>query len=135
MILTFPFTFFKSMPNSNLPAKLSRRQVLQTAVAAAAFQAFSTTHAMASTMSQSSNSSGRIYVESEFAPLRTVVLAESELSVPQSALSGKNAAFLAKDNGPQLKAGEDFGVAFPEKQAAWEREREMLGAVFLKHGV
>ncbi len=86
-------------------------------------------------MPHPSTPNGRIYVESEFAPLRTVVLTQSEVSIPKGGMSGKNTSFLPKGSTSMLEGGEDFGVAFPDMQAAWELERETLGAVLIKHGV
>lgn len=86
-------------------------------------------------MKASSGNSLNMFVESEFAPLRTVVLAQSEIAMPKGVFSNKDAAFLSEDSYVNKLEGKNFGVAFPQKQAAWEREREAFGAVLRKHGV
>lgn len=74
-------------------------------------------------------------MESEFAPLRTVVLARSELALPASIATTGETRFLADDAVGLLPAGKDLRDADPVRQAAWEAEREAFGAVLEKYGV
>ncbi len=79
-----------------------------------------------------------IFVESEFARLRTVVLAQSELAISEAMMRNPHeSAFLPEDirNGADLPVGRDFGEAFPDRQRAWEQERENLASVLQRHGV
>lgn len=76
-----------------------------------------------------------IHVESEFAPLRTVVLTQSEVALSKEMLQSPDAAFLPEQSGVRLPVGEDFRLADPEGQAAWERERDAFRAVLERHGV
>ena len=79
----------------------------------------------------------RVHVESEFARLRSVVLAQSEFRAPDMPPPPEELAFLP----PQVRAemdqllGRDFGAAFPERQIAWEAEREALGTMLARNGV
>jgi len=78
-----------------------------------------------------------IFVESEFAPLRTVVLAESQIAAPQQLPDPAELAFLKPEFLALAPAmlGKDFADAFPERQRAWEGERAAFAAVLVKHGV
>lgn len=77
---------------------------------------------------------GQVLVENEFAPLRTVVLAESEVAIPRSAADSPDSRFLAEgwDANP---IGQDMRDGDPARQAAWERERTNLREVLERHGV
>ncbi|MET9783070.1 amidinotransferase [Nocardiopsis alba] len=75
-----------------------------------------------------------IRVENEFAPLRTVVLARSEVMIPESAIDSPDARFLA-DDWADNPVGRDMRDGAPERQAAWERERERFREVLERHGV
>lgn len=76
-----------------------------------------------------------ILVTSEFAPLRTVVLARCELSVPEPAPGSPELRFLPEGAAERNSLGRDLREADPERQAAWEREREAFGALLESHGV
>lgn len=77
-----------------------------------------------------------IFVESEFAPLQTVVLAESEFGMPKVPRE-EDLKFLRPEAFTEMyeKAGMDYAEAYPESQHAWENERAALEAVLTKHGV
>nr|WP_295867515.1 arginine deiminase-related protein [uncultured Chitinophaga sp.] len=77
-----------------------------------------------------------IFVESEFAPLRTVVLAESEFGMPEVPRE-EDLKFLTPEAREDLhtKNGMDYGDAYPENQRAWIKERDAFKKVLLKHGV
>jgi len=79
-------------------------------------------------------SGGQIRVENEFAPLKTVVLAESEVAIPESAANSPDSRFLAADWADN-PIGEDMRDGAPDRQAAWERERDNLRGVLERHGV
>jgi len=76
-----------------------------------------------------------VFVESEFAPLRTVVLTRSEVAISKAMLEGKGTAFLPPGGSQNLTVGGDFREAYPERQLAWEKERDNFGDVLRKHGV
>ncbi|MFI6869134.1 dimethylarginine dimethylaminohydrolase family protein [Nocardia sp. NPDC050406] len=76
-----------------------------------------------------------IFVESEFAPLRTVVAAQSEVAIPASVQDSPDMRFLPEDSLRLNPIGQDMRDGAPERQAAWEREREALCAVLARHGV
>ncbi|TIH36181.1 amidinotransferase [Subtercola vilae] len=87
-------------------------------------------------------SSRRIFVESEFAPLRTVVFAQAEMRLP--AASTFSPAQLEEEIGiiPADKRhlirellGKDHAVAMPERQSQWEAERSAFQAVLHKYNV
>lgn len=99
--------------------QLDRRRMLATALAAApglmlgqASRAASEAGGDKRSASAVGGAGNRIFVESEFAPLRTVVLTQSEAG------------------GLQGMKGMDA-----ERQRKWEAEREAFGAVLAKHGV
>ncbi|MFF4170584.1 dimethylarginine dimethylaminohydrolase family protein [Streptomyces sp. NPDC001744] len=75
-----------------------------------------------------------VYVESEFAPLRTVVLARSEVSIPSSAVSSDGLRFLPPEARDSISAGGDMRDFAPERQARWEKEREAFRAVLERYG-
>ncbi|MFC7514049.1 dimethylarginine dimethylaminohydrolase family protein [Herbaspirillum sp. GCM10030257] len=76
-----------------------------------------------------------IFVESEFAPLRTVVLAQSEVAVSEKMFAGSDASFLPPDAAVKLVPGMNFAQSDPEGQKAWGEERDNFSAVLQKHGV
>ena len=61
-----------------------------------------------------------IFVESEFAPLRTVVLAQSELALPDD-IPDSDLDFLSSGSAETVVAGEDFGIACPQRAHLWLR--------------
>jgi len=76
-----------------------------------------------------------VFVESEFAPLRRVVLAQSEFGIPKT-ISDDEKRFLPDDKKiDESQLGKDFAEAFPEKQQQWELERENLKNVLARYGV
>ncbi|MGN7863706.1 dimethylarginine dimethylaminohydrolase family protein [Chryseobacterium sp. 22458] len=77
-----------------------------------------------------------IFVENEFAPLKTVVLAQSEFGYPKEPRP-EDLRFLnpaAVDENFENK-GKDYAEAFPELQKQWEKERENLKETLEKYGV
>ena len=78
-----------------------------------------------------------VYVESEFAPLRTVVLTQSQFALPKKAFDAPPPTFLPQDKDtPRAEwRGGDFGDANPEAQRIWEGERENFRKILVKHGV
>lgn len=84
----------------------------------------------------------RIFVASEFAPLRTVVVAQCQMRLPDAdAMSPEQFAAemsILPENErviAQSLLGRDHAEAMPERQKQWEGERTNLKAVFDKHGV
>lgn len=75
-----------------------------------------------------------IYVESEFAPLKRVVLTESEFIFPQKIM---NVDFLPEESIKDSKrvAGMSYQDAYPELYEKWILERANLKAVLEKYGV
>jgi len=87
-------------------------------------------------------SSRRIFVESEFAPLRTVVLAQCQMRLPDADTGSKeqlnDELSIMPDEQRQIilqLLGKDHAMAMPERQQRWEAERDALKQVFEKHGV
>ncbi|MCU1645214.1 MAG: amidinotransferase [Nocardia sp.] len=80
---------------------------------------------------------GLVRVDSEFATLRTVVVAQSQVRAPDEvAAIGHPPPVSESARGEILSiAGKDFGEVFPREQAAWEAERENLAAVLRRYGV
>ncbi len=80
-----------------------------------------------------------IKVKSEFAPLKKVVLAQSEFIFPAKTENFKDDAFLSEESLSLLEgadtAGKNYKVVFPERQRKWEKERENLKEVLEKYGV
>ncbi|MEU8763169.1 arginine deiminase family protein [Streptomyces sp. NPDC048659] len=76
-----------------------------------------------------------VYVESEFAPLRTVVLARSEVGLPASAATSSDLRFLPADSPARSARGGDMRDTDPARQARWEKEREEFRTVLDRHGV
>lgn len=80
----------------------------------------------------------QVRVESEFAPLQSVVLACSEFAAGSDVdPDSPDFAFLTADAKRDLEVlrGKDLREAFPERQAAWEREREAFRLVLEEYGV
>ncbi|AYF78934.1 amidinotransferase [Nocardia yunnanensis] len=78
-----------------------------------------------------------VRVDSEFAPLRTVVVSRNEFRGPADpALIGPE---MPTEPGAAdiLNAvwGKDFGAVYPDRQQRWEAERDELAAVLRRHGV
>lgn len=89
-----------------------------------------------------STSSRRIFVESEFAPLRTVVLAQSQIRLPDAstftpAQLEEEIAIMPVDKRNIIRQllGKDHAIAMPARQTLWEAERTALKAVLEKHDV
>ncbi|MCZ0736159.1 dimethylarginine dimethylaminohydrolase family protein [Phreatobacter sp. AB_2022a] len=78
---------------------------------------------------------GEIHVESEFAPLRTVVLTQSEVAFGETMLHSRDMDFLPDPAPGRFGAGQDFRDADPVGQRAWEKERDAFRAVLERHGV
>jgi glycine amidinotransferase len=92
--------------------------------------------------SPASASVRRIFVESEFAPLRTVVLAQSEIRLPDASTFApaqleEEIAIIPVDQRGVIRQllGKDHAIAMPARQAQWEAERSALQSVFEKHGI
>lgn len=79
----------------------------------------------------------RVYTASEFAPLKTVVLAQSEMLFPKKVMSTKDAIIFPEGQVLDIAkiGGLTFEQAFPEKYQAWLKERENLRLTLEKHGV
>ena len=84
----------------------------------------------------------RIFVQSEFAPLRTVVLAQSQMRLPDAETGSKEQLNDEMSIMPEEQRriilqllGKDHAMAMPERQRRWEAERDALKQVFEKHGV
>lgn len=80
-----------------------------------------------------------IEVISEFAPLKKVVLAQSEFIFPEKEDGNNDGTFLSEESldlydGADT-AGKDYKDVFPERQNEWEKERENLKKILEKHGV
>ncbi|WP_067970752.1 dimethylarginine dimethylaminohydrolase family protein [Mycolicibacter icosiumassiliensis] len=75
-----------------------------------------------------------VFVESEFAPLRTVLLAQSELALPED-ISDSELGFPAPGSTENVVAGKDFGAAFPQRQRLWLQERRNFESVLHRYGV
>ncbi|WP_151737550.1 dimethylarginine dimethylaminohydrolase family protein [Paenibacillus tengchongensis] len=78
-----------------------------------------------------------IYVESEFAPLRRVVLAESEFATPERPLSAMDSEFLTQEAQALFRdqPGRNHAESYPERQARWEAERRSFEQVLQRYGV
>jgi N-dimethylarginine dimethylaminohydrolase len=84
----------------------------------------------------------RIFVQSEFAPLRTVVLTQSQMHPPDPDAFPKEQleeelSIMPEDTRATLLQllGKDQAEAMPERQKRWEAEREALKKVFEKYNV
>lgn len=78
----------------------------------------------------------QVFVESEFAPLKKVVLAQSQFSVPTKE-NMQSEQFLTEDSLEVLKDvyGKDIADAFPDMQKKWEAEKENFEKVLQKYKV
>ncbi|CEN89991.1 amidinotransferase family protein [[Clostridium] sordellii] len=79
----------------------------------------------------------KVMVKSEFAPLKKVVLTQSEFIFPQNTIGNDLAEVLSEEVLQMYKDvdGKNYKDAFPDRQAKWEKEREDLKAVLEKYGV
>lgn len=79
-----------------------------------------------------------VFVKSEFAPLKRVVMAQSEFAFPSKEDSGDE-EFLTEESKDLYKGkdilGKNYREVFPERQKAWEDERENLKKVLEKYNV
>lgn len=85
------------------------------------------------------NKNQTVYVESEFAPLRKVVLTQSELIFPGKEDNADDYAFLPEEilhlyDGIEIE-GKNYKDVFPLRQQQWEQERENLKNILEKYGV
>jgi len=92
--------------------------------------------------SASGASQRRIFVESEFAPLRTVVVAQCQMRLPDADVGSQehlnDELSIMPEEQRQIilqLLGREHAMAMPERQQQWEAEREALQVVFEKHGV
>jgi N-dimethylarginine dimethylaminohydrolase len=78
----------------------------------------------------------QVMVKSEFAPLKKVVLAQSQIIFPKT-FDPDILKILppGKRDSVALVAGRDFGEVMPEMQKRWEAERENLKKVLERYGV
>lgn len=80
-----------------------------------------------------------IFVESEFSPLRKVVLTQSEFIFPQASATNDDGSFLPEESMDLYAhadiAGKNYKDIFPERQAQWENERDNLKKVLEKYNV
>lgn len=79
-----------------------------------------------------------IFVESEFAPLKRVVMAQSEVAFPVK-IDPEEVKFLAEEESDLYSgkdiSGKNYKDVFPDKQKMWEEERENLKKVLEKYHV
>lgn len=85
------------------------------------------------------NKNRTVYVESEFAPLKKVVLAQSELIFPGQEDNAGDYAFLPEEvlhlyDGMDI-SGKNYKDVFPLRQQQWQQEREHLKSILEKYGV
>ncbi|MEU8899784.1 amidinotransferase [Nocardia sp. NPDC048505] len=78
-----------------------------------------------------------VRVDSEFAPLRRVVVSQCEFRGPADAAMLGSSMPVEDSAREILEAvwGKDFGEVYPAEQAAWEAERDELAAVLTRYGV
>ncbi len=80
-----------------------------------------------------------ILVKGEFAPLKKVVLTQSEFIFPKREERNDEHTFLTEESLNLYfgidTAGKNYKDVFPERQAEWEKERENLKKVLEKYGV
>lgn len=78
-----------------------------------------------------------VRVKSEFAPLKKVVLTQSEFIFPMNSIGGDIEEVLEEETLQMYKDvdGKNYKDAFPERQIKWEQERENLKQVLEKYGV
>lgn len=78
-----------------------------------------------------------VMVKSEFAPLRKVVLTQSEFIFPNKPMSKDEIEILTEESIELYKnaSGKDYKDAFPKEQKKWNEERENLKKVLEKYNV
>ncbi len=78
----------------------------------------------------------KMHVESEFAPLRSVVLAQSQFCLPDK-FDEADTTFLTEENArlTQNNEGRDLADFAPEQQVRWEKEKEVMQGVLESYGV
>lgn len=80
-----------------------------------------------------------IFVKSEFAPLKRVVMAQSEFAFPAKEAPTDDDEFLTEETLALYASvdtlGKNFKDVFPERQQQWELERANLKKVLEKYGV
>ncbi|SHO58755.1 dimethylarginine dimethylaminohydrolase family protein [Vibrio quintilis] len=83
------------------------------------------------------SSSDTIYVESEFAPLRRVILAESEFGFPEAPLPDDELAFLPPESQALfgIRTGGDHCTLYPERHNCWLAERENFSQLLQRYGI
>jgi glycine amidinotransferase len=137
------------MPRSRTMPSLTRRGLLAASAGliVSVTQAASAAPTLATSRTQGNDvmtqpSQRRIFVESEFAPLRTVVLAQSQMRLPDADMASKEQFEQETSIMPEEQRriafqllGKDHADAMPERQRRWEAERDALRLVFEKHGV
>ena len=66
----------------------------------------------------------KVMVKSEFAPLKKVVLTQSEFIFPQNTIGNDLAEVLSEEVLQMYKDvdGKNYKDAFPDRQAKWEKE-------------
>ncbi|MBS6023408.1 MAG: hypothetical protein KIB00_04935 [Paeniclostridium sordellii] len=79
----------------------------------------------------------KVMVKSEFAPLKKVVLTQSEFIFPKNTIGNDPAEILSEEVLQIYKDvdGKNYKDVFPGRQAKWEKERENLKVVLEKYGV
>lgn len=79
----------------------------------------------------------KVIVKSEFAPLKKVVLTQSEFIFPKNTIGNDPAEILSEEVLQMYKDidGKNYKDVFPDRQAKWEKERENLKVVLEKYGV
>ncbi|MGW5517296.1 hypothetical protein [Nocardia africana] len=77
-----------------------------------------------------------IRVDSEFARLRTVVVAQSEFRGPADRAALRHRPPVEPQAAGIIDAlwGKRFGEVYPQHQAAWEAERDNLATLLAAHG-
>lgn len=79
----------------------------------------------------------KIQVISEFAPLKSVVLAQSQFCFPEEAADELDTSFLTEENAKLAKksAGQDLAEADPQLQFQWEQEKVAMQNLLESYGV
>lgn len=77
----------------------------------------------------------RTFVASEFAPLKRVVLAQSQFYIPKKNLAETN--FLAADSSDVIHEGVfgDIADLYPDLQARWENEKKAMADLLTSYGI
>ena len=80
-----------------------------------------------------------IGVTSEFAPLRRVVLTQSEFILPHEEHTNDDGSFLEDDVLDMFNnkdtSGKNYAEVFPERQRQWEKERAQLQTLLEKYNI